>query len=272
MTRFATPSRPKATVRQRLMGGFGEILITLGILLILFVGWELWWTNLDADRAQSQVTSEFLKDLTVAAPNFSDAPEKNPNQNPNENSNEGDEQGEEQSKDFGPAPITAIPGGETFGIFYIPRFGSNFAHPVTNGVGMDVLNTVGIGHYPDTQSPGELGNFAVAAHRQTHGQVFWDIDKFQDGDKIYLQTRKGFYTYEWRSTEIVSPSAGDVLFPVPHRPGVKPTTSILTMTSCHPPFTTRMRIIAYSELESWRPADAGAPAEIADLVQKTMGN
>ncbi|MFF5792728.1 class E sortase [Paeniglutamicibacter sp. NPDC012692] len=245
MTRSETRLRTKASVGQRLLGGFGEILITLGIIALLFVAWELWWTNLDANRAQSEVTSEFAQELTV---------------------------GDSGGQDFGPAPIAKIPDGETFGIFYIPRFGKDFAHPVTNGVGPEVLNSVGIGHYPETQAPGEPGNFAVAAHRQTHGQVFWDIDKFEAGDKIYLQTREGFYTYEWRNTEIVHPSQGEVLLPVPHEPGQEPTTSILTMTSCHPPFTTRMRIIAYSELTSWRPSDAGPPAEIADLVHKTMKN
>ena len=251
MTRSASRSRARASAGQRILGGFGEILITLGIILLLFVGWELWWTNIDANRSQSQVTSEFVQGLDMGAANghpWTDGPDT----------------------DFGPAPVTETPEGETFGIFYIPRFGKDFAHPVTNGVGMDVLNSVGIGHYPETQEPGEPGNFAVAAHRQTHGQVFWDIDKLQHGDKIHLQTRKGFYTYEWRSTEIVHPSQGDVLLPVPHQPGVEPTVSMLTMTSCHPPFTTRMRIIAYAELESWRPSDAGPPAEIAALVKKTM--
>jgi sortase A len=253
MTRSALRTRAKVTAGQRLMGIFGEILITLGIIMLLFVGWELWWTNIDAGRTQSQLTSEFVQDLTdggtaaLSGPAIAD-------------------------EDFGPAPITEIPDGETFGIFYIPRFGKDFAQPVTNGVGMDVLNTVGIGHYPQTQAPGEPGNFAVAAHRQTHGQVFWNIDKFQDGDKIYLQTRKGFYTYEWRDTEIVHPSQSEVLLPVPNQPGVDPTASTLTLTSCHPPFTTRMRIIAYAELESWRPADAGPPQEIANLVKKTMEN
>lgn len=249
MTKSDTRPRGRSSIGQRFLGVFGEILITLGIILLLFVVWELWWTNIDSNRAQSAAASEFTQNLDVGS-----AP------------------GNDEDKDFGPAPVARIPDGETFGMFYIPRFGKDFAHPVTNGVGPDVLNSVGIGHYPDTQAPGELGNFAVAAHRQTHGQVFWDIDKFEDGDKIYLQTREGFYTYAWRSTEIVDPSQGEVLLPVPHQPGAEPSTSILTMTSCHPPFTTRMRIIAYSELVSWRPAEAGPPAAIADLVARTMKN
>lgn len=253
MTRSAVRTRTKATTGQRLLGGIGEILITLGMLLLLFVAWELWWTNIDAGRTQSQVTSAFAQDLDAGAI--------------------GDSTVQSQADEsFGPAPVTTVPDGETFGIFYIPRFGKDFAQPVTDGVGMDVLNSVGIGHYPATQEPGEPGNFAVAAHRQTHGQVFWDIDKFQDGDKIHLQTRQGFYTYRWSGTEIVHPTQSEVLLPVPHQPGAEPTASVLTMTSCHPPFTTRMRIIAYAELESWRPGTAGPPQEIAGLVKKTMEN
>ena len=159
--------------------------------------------------------------------------------------------------------------GETFGIMYFPSFGSNGQYnPVTYGVDSDVIDNLGIGWYPTTQQPGELGNFAVAAHRQTHGQVFWDIDKLSEGDKIYLQTKEGYYTYTWFDTEIVNPSDGDVLLPVPHQWGVEPTESILTMTTCHPKYTTKQRMIAYSKLTNWRPLDAGPPAEIADLVVK----
>ncbi|WP_421014577.1 class E sortase [Glutamicibacter creatinolyticus] len=239
-----TDRRP-VSVGNRLLGFFGELLITLGIVLMLFVVWELWWTNIDSAHAQKQATGELVQSLgEVNIPETVD------------------------EKDYGPAPVTEIADAETFGIMYFPQFGRNGTHhPVTNGVGSDVIDSVGIGHYPTTQKPGEQGNFAVAAHRQTHGQVFWDIDKLGEGDKVYLQTKQGYYTYAWRKTEIVPPSAGEVLLPVPHEYGAEPTTSILTMTSCHPPFTTRERIIAYSELTSWRPLEAGPPEEIRDLVK-----
>lgn len=220
------------------MGGIGEILITLGLLLLLFVSWELWWTNIDADQAQAAVTQELVQEFKT----------------------------EKVSKD--PASQKNLLEGDTFAMMYVPRFGPGNAHPVTHGVGPEVLNNVGIGHYPDTQLPGEIGNFAVAAHRQTHGQVFWNIDKLVDGDKIYVQTRDAFYTYAYKRTIIVEPSQSEVLLPVPMKSGVEPTVATLTLTSCHPPFTTRQRIIAFAELESTQGADAGSPPEIADTVAK----
>lgn len=242
-------SRRRDSRRQsfgsRLVGFFGELLITLGIVLMLYVVWELWWTNIDSAQAQKQVTADLVQELgDVSVPEDSD-----------------------DDKDYGPAPVANVPSGQTFGIMYFPSFEKNGSHhPVTYGVGDDVINNLGIGYYPTTQKPGELGNFAVAAHRQTHGQVFWDIDKLKAGDKIYLQTAEGYYTYTWYDTEIVAPSNGDVLLPTPHQWGVEPTRSILTMTTCHPKYTTQQRMIAYSELTSWRPLDAGPPKEIRDMV------
>ncbi|MGX1751095.1 class E sortase [Glutamicibacter protophormiae] len=240
-------SRPRQSLGGRIAGFFGELLITLGIVLMLYVAWELWWTNIDSAQAQQEVTNNLVENLgDVVIPETND-----------------------DDEDFGPAPVAKIGAGETFGIMYFPTWGADGTyHPVTNGVGDDVINSLGIGHYPNTQLPGEKGNFAVAAHRQTHGQVFWDIDKLHEGDKIYLQTKDGYYTYTWSKTEIVNPSDGEVLLPVPHQLGVEPTDSILTMTTCHPKYTTRQRMIAYSELTNWRPLDAGPPSAIRDLVAK----
>lgn len=263
MNRAATATgrrtaRRRPSVGNRIAGFLGELLITLGIFLMLYVAWELWWTNIDSANAQSEVTNTFVQEMgDVVIP---------------EDQQQGGDKQEQQAevdKDYGPAPVTAIGPGETFGIMYFPTWGSNGTyHPVTEGVGDNVIDNLGIGHYPTTQQPGEKGNFAVAAHRQTHGQVFWDIDKLNEGDKIYLQTKKGYYTYTWYDTEVVEPSNGDVLLPVPHQWGVEPTESILTMTTCHPKYTTKQRMIAYSKLTDWRPLDAGPPAEIRDLVIK----
>ncbi|WP_345471990.1 class E sortase [Glutamicibacter ectropisis] len=256
MNRSATVQGRRIDRRPRsagniVVGFFGELFITLGIILMLYVAWELWWTNIDSAQAQKQATQSLVQELgDVVIPDESD-----------------DSAAEDDNKDYGPAPVTKIGPGETFGIMYFPRFGAHGSHhPVTNGVGDNVIDNLGIGHYPTTQQPGELGNFAVAAHRQTHGQVFWDIDKLQKGDKIYLQTSEGYYTYTWYATEIVDPSNGDVLLPTPHQWGVEPTKSILTMTTCHPKYTTQQRMIAYSELTDWRPLDAGPPKEIRDMV------
>lgn len=239
------------------VGVLGELLITAGVLVLLFVAWELWWTNLEADATQNDAAATLVQQFEVSA-----GPGEQTDSSPAEQTNSSPaKQAADDLAEFGEPPAAA--GGEgTFGVLYVPRFGDDYARPVSDGVGLDVLNTLGIGHYPDTQLPGEPGNFALAGHRQTHGQVFFNIDQLTDGDRLYVQTVEGFYQYRYRSTEIVTPSTVEVLAPVPHQPGAEPTESVLTLTSCHPLYTTRERIIAYAVLESFRPADAGPPDAI----------
>jgi LPXTG-site transpeptidase (sortase) family protein len=107
------------------------------------------------------------------------------------------------------------------------------------------------------------GNFAVAGHRQTRGAVLDSIDALVPGDRIYVQTRDGFYTYVFRNSEIVLPDRTDVLLPVPAQPAATPSESYLTMTSCNPRFGSQERFVAYARLEQWQPGAAGPPAEIA---------
>lgn len=261
--RTPTPSaRPRGPRRGRwavIAGGCGEVLVTLGVVLLLFVAWELWWTNIDADRTQSDLASRTLQD-------FGGEPAE-PQPGPSDPA-----QASAADRDrYGTPPPTRPDGQGIFGVLYVPRFGDGYARPISEGVGTDVLDHLGIGHYPRTQLPGEPGNFAVAGHRQTHGQVFWDIDKLTGGDYLYVQTRQGYYAYRYRDTEVVAPSESSVLLPVPHEPDGTAKASLLTMTSCDPPFSTRMRIIAYAELESWRPPEAGPPAAIAGTVDRAIG-
>ncbi|MBG6084718.1 class E sortase [Zhihengliuella flava] len=228
------------------VGVIGELLITAGVLVLLFVAWELWWTNIEADARQDDAASNLIQEF--AAPDVG-APGEGPERSTAD-------QAEQDRADYGEPPIASVD-STTFALLYVPRFGEDYVRPVSSGVGLEVLNTVGIGHYPQTQRPGEAGNFALAGHRQTHGQVFYSIDRLTDGDRLYVQTAEGFYQYRYRSTEIVTPATGEVLAPVPHQPGVQPTESLLTLTSCHPLYTTRERIIAYAVLESFRPLEAG---------------
>lgn len=252
---------PRAPRRTSLLGIFGEILITLGVIVGLFVVWELWWTNIEADRQQNVIVEQTIE-------RFSGQPAPD--------AETGDKSASEASADdrdrYGTPPPARMGAEGALGVLYVPRFGPDYARPLNEGVDTDVLDHLGIGHYPRTQAPGEAGNFAVAGHRQSHGQVFWNIDKLTTGDYLYVQTQEGYYTYRYTSTEIVHPSDSSVLLPVPHQPQEQPKESILTMTSCDPPYTTRMRIIAYAELESWRPSDAGPPGPIAETVKHTTGH
>ncbi|UEL28613.1 class E sortase [Pseudarthrobacter sp. L1SW] len=233
----------------------GELLITAGIILLLFVAWQLWWTNVESDAKQSEVIKEFAQDIAGAAPA---APAAAPPPAAGE--------------DFGEPVVAAAPAhGGTIGIMYIPRFGANYTRPIVQGTTSDVLDTLGLGHYGTTAMPGAVGNFAVAGHRQTHGAVLDNIHTLVPGDKIYVQTKDGYYVYVFRNNQIVMPQRTDVLEPVPAQPGVAPTERYLTMTSCNPRFGAEERIIAYALLDSWRPASAGPPAEIADQVAAAIG-
>lgn len=151
---------------------------------------------------------------------------------------------------------------------YVPRFGTTYSRSVSQGVGtVDVLDKNGIGHYPGTQMPGQIGNFAVAAHRTTYGAPFKLLATLQVGDKIYIQTPDGYYTYSFRGLEYVRPTGVGVLDAMPQQPGVAPTDRVLTMTSCNPMFSASERIIAYSVLESWQPASAGAPQAVQQATE-----
>lgn len=245
----------RASVLRGTVQVVGELLITAGIVLLLFVAWQLWWTNVESDARQSAVIKEFAQELGGAAPAEPPAPGT-----------------EAKPVDYGdPVVGTAPAHAGTIGIMYIPRFGTNYTRPIVQGTTGDVLDTLGLGHYPTTAMPGAVGNFAVAGHRQTHGAVLDNIHTLVPGDKIYVQTKDGYYIYVFRNNQIVMPSRADVLEAVPTRPGVTPTESYLTMTSCNPRFGAEERIIAYALLDSWRPASAGPPAEIAGQVAAAVG-
>jgi sortase A len=102
----------------------------------------------------------------------------------------------------------------------------------------------GPGHYPDTPLPGQLGNSAIAGHRTTFGQPFFDVDKLEVGDQIVVTTLAGRFVYRVTGQEIVSPNDYQVIATT------DPSVATLTLTSCHPKYTARERIIIYSELDS----------------------
>jgi sortase A len=255
-TTSAVPARGGGVLRK-LVQIAGELLITVGVVLLLFVAWQLWWTNVESDARQTETIRNFAQELGGSeGPVASDPAGGTPS----------------APTGYGPPKVAEAPGhGGTIGIMYIPRFGADYTRPIVQGTSTDVLDTLGLGHYSDTAMPGATGNFAVAGHRQTHGAVLDNIHTLVPGDRIYVQTKDGFYVYVFRNNQIVLPSATDVLLPVPTQPAARPTEAYLTMTSCNPRFGSQERIIAYSLLDHWQPASAGPPAEIAAQVAKALG-
>ena len=80
-------------------------------------------------------------------------------------------------------------------------------------------------------------------HRTTFGQPFFDVDKLENGDEIIVTTLSGRYVYRVTGQEIVSPSDYHVISTT------DPTRATLTLTSCHPKYTARERIIVFAELD-----------------------
>jgi sortase A len=157
--------------------------------------------------------------------------------------------------------------GQAFATLIVPRFGKNYERTVAESVDVKkVLNdpSTGVGHYSSTARLGEVGNFALAGHRTTFGAPFGQVDRLRVGDRIYLETKEGWFVYRFRNIEYVNPSQSDVLNDMP-RETVEAKDRILTMTSCHPKLSEAERIIAYSIYESFVPRKNGVPSEIMDM-------
>ncbi|MCS5715894.1 class E sortase [Herbiconiux sp. CPCC 205716] len=255
------PRRQKRSPVSRVIGVFGELLITAGLLVLLFLGWQFTLNGVILSNQQASDADQLIdgwqnggaSDGATAAPVA-----------PNTD-------GTTASPAFAygepPAPDAAPGDAEEFAVVYVPRFGSDFKKTIAEGVDpRSVLNKGGAGHYTTTQMPGEVGNFAIAAHRDGWGSPFLKINELQLGDKIYVETQAGWYTYTFRGLEYVTPYGVGVIDPVPQVPNAAPTDRILTMTSCNPLYVASERIIAYSVLTDWTPRSVGAPAEISGLV------
>jgi sortase A len=241
-----SPAQKKRRPRRRvsIVGVFGELLITAGVFVLLFLGWQLWFNDLVVGN---QLREESLQHSSTWQGNSSTA-----------------EQGTSQEP-----PVLAKPSanGEVFGLMIIPRFGDRYYTPIAEGTGTtQVLNKGQIGHYPTTAMPGDVGNFAVAAHRTSYGASFNGLSTLRSGDKIYVETKDGWYQYAFRNLEYVRPTGVGVIAPVPQADGATPEDRLMTMTSCNPLFSAAERIIAYSVFQEFYPIAGGPPEPIAATV------
>jgi LPXTG-site transpeptidase (sortase) family protein len=147
-------------------------------------------------------------------------------------------------------PNSAIPEGKLIAKIRIPRFGANYVKNVYEGTSVtNVLNKLGIGHYEETELPGEPGNFAIAGHRNGNGGPFRNIDKFRAGDIVTVETSKGTFSYKYLATKIVKPSAVGVIAQKPV--GLVDSENnghYMTLTSCTPIGVNTDRIIAWFSL------------------------
>lgn len=246
-TPSSATANPKPRPRVSVVGVLGELLITAGVVVLLFLGWQIWINDLivgDQQKTEAtQLSQSWNKGEATAA-----APAERP--------------------DPGAPVVATAPGNaERFATLIVPRFGADYTRPIAEGVGVHDVLAYGIGHYPGTAMPGDVGNFAVAGHRTGWGAPLADIVNLRVGDHIFIETEDGWYQYSYRSMEYVMPTGVEVLEPVPQLSGIAATDRLITITSCNPPLTAAERVAAYGVYDTWYPRAGGPPAEIAALVQ-----
>lgn len=213
----------------------GELFITLGVVMLLFVAYQLWWTNVIAHRQAGGAANDLR--------------------------NSWDKGAARDAGEFSP--------GQGFAIIYIPKL--DVKAPIAEGVGKhQVLDRGMVGHYATgalkTAMPWDKqGNFALAGHRNTHGEPFRYVNRLQPGDKIVVETRSTFYTYEMTSRlDQTSPANTKVIEPVPAGSGFTRPGRYITLTTCTPEFTSTYRLVVWGKMVDERPRSKGKPDALVE--------
>jgi sortase A len=233
---YSELTRP--TVWSRLRTGIrvsGELLITFGLVVLLFAGYEVWGKSAIVGAHQSDLSQQLEQAW---------GPEGDPTVAPSA----------VPSPSASPTPPAR---GKPIAGLYIPRLDKNWI--VVEGVTQKDIRYAP-GHYPESAMPGELGNFSVAGHRNR--ATFWRLDELDNGDAIVVETKEQWFVYRVSRSRIVKPSQVEVVAPVPGTPGAEPKKRMLTLTTCNPKFDNYERLIIHAEMERSQDKSAGRPAEL----------
>ncbi|WP_229023243.1 class E sortase [Actinomarinicola tropica] len=219
--------------------GIGRTLIGAGTLLLLFVAYQLWGTGVAHSREQARLEDRFDAQLAEVGRML-----------PDDDASTGDPPPDESTTTTLPPELVAAldpSPGDPVARLRMPTIGVD--EIVVHGVGVADLRK-GPGHFPDSPMPGQPGNAAIAGHRTTYGQPFHDLDRLAPGDEIHVDTLQGSFTYrvmphegpegDERGHFIVPETAVEVLDDAGD--------DRLTLTACHPKFSSRQRIIVTAEL------------------------
>jgi sortase A len=214
----------------------GELFITFGVVMFLFVAYQLWWTNVRAHAYTAGTDSNLEKKWGSSS------------------SASGQDSG-------GP-----FPQGQTFAIIYIPKL--DVEAPIAEGTDKaTILDKGEVGHYNgalETAFPWDsTGNFALAGHRNTHGEPFRYINKLAPGDQVIVETAHDYYTYKITSTlPQTDPSNVSVIQQIPPQSGFNKPGRYITLTTCTPEFTSTYRLIVWGVMTDIRPRSEGKPAAL----------
>jgi sortase A len=219
---------------RRVLAGIGRVFVTVGILILLFVAYQLWGTGLYTDREQSRLRDEFSSEL------------KSQQSTPTTPTTSGGSGGTTTTTTR-PNPV-GVPQGDAIAQLRIPKIGVDTI--VVNGVSREDLRK-GPGHYPDTPLPGQVGTSAIAGHRTTYGAPFGELDQVAVGDTIIVRTLQGTFSYRVTKQLVVDPTDLSVLDPVrkdPTNPS-SPSVAALTLTTCNPKFSAAQRLVIEARLK-----------------------
>jgi sortase A len=239
----------------KVLGALGRTLITAGVLILLFVAYQLWGTGIREAQAQNELGDQFEERLDEAR---EAAPPSSTTTTPPDTTDTTDPVEPELAP-----PIELAADGEATAQIRIPKIGVD--KTVVEGVSLANLKK-GPGRYPESPMPGQKGNAAIAGHRTTYGAPFNRIDELVPGDEILVETVQGEFRYVMTEQLIVSPSQVEVL--------EDKGDNRLTLTACHPKYSARQRIVVVAELAPGQtalprsvpdPESAPAPAALDDI-------
>ncbi|TXS59485.1 class E sortase, partial [Streptomyces sp. sk2.1] len=230
--RAARARKPGAATLAGRLGG--EVLITTGVLMLLFTTYQLWWSNVRAHSITGSARHELEREWAGGAS----------------------------------GPGTFEP-GQGFAILHIPKL--DVVVPIAEGIGKTkVLDRGMVGHYDKASIPTAMpgartGNFGIAGHRNTHGEPFRYINRLKPGDPIVVETQDTYYVYKMASIlPQTTPKNIAVLDPVPAGSGFTGPGRYITLTTCTPEFTSTYRMIVWGEMAEERPRAEGEPAALKE--------
>ena len=209
----------------------GEVLITLGLIVLLFAAYEVYGKAFQIDAEQGRLDGALDQAWADPAP---------------------------KPPVGKPAPVADKPiPGRGVARLHIPGLAKHWV--VVEGVKPGDIKSAP-GRYPKSQLPGQIGNFAIAGHRSP--SIFWNLDKVRDGDAVIAETRTAWYVYRVTKTHIILPTQVSVVAANPDNPGGKASRKLLTITTCNPKWDNYQRLVVHAELVREQPRTAGRPAEL----------
>ncbi len=223
------PPRSERRRRPSVLGVIGLLLLLGGLGCLGWVAYQYFGTNVVSRHAFEQETSGLRT-------KWESEPAAPPTTGP---------------KKLQEIKTTAVP-GDAIALLRIPKFGAAYEVPILEGTDLSILSR-GVGHYPTSAQPGQVGNFAIAGHRVTHGQPFSRLLELDKGDRIVVETRAAIYTYVLDTAPrdlTVEDTANWVLDPVPGQPEATPTQALITLTTCQDLFHSPDRSIGFGHLAS----------------------